>query len=97
MFVRTSEILPSEPGPSRDFVDLTLPPLLWITVVPIGLSIVPLMNTSELLRFSTSISVGPEVRVIANVSETEPASSFTSGTIVALKTEMLLSQRFFDE
>ena len=35
--------------------------------------------------------------MIANVSETAPASSFTSGTIVALKTEMLLSQRFLVE
>ena len=96
MFVRTSEILPSEPGPSRAFVDLRLPPELWITVVPIGLSIVPLMKTSPVPPFSTSTSVGPEVWAIVNVSETDPAWRSTSGVAV-LKTEMLLSQRFLDD
>ncbi len=46
------------------------PPVLWITVAPIGLLIVPLRITSDGPSFRICTSVGATVRSSAKVSET---------------------------
>jgi hypothetical protein len=66
------------------------PPVLWMTVEPIGLSIVPFSVTSEAARFRIWTSVGATVRSMSNVSVTFFELRSTSGFAVVFTTLMSL-------
>ncbi len=66
------------------------PPVLWMTVAPMGLLMVPFRVTSPTPRFWIMTSVGATLRLRANSSVTLVDFRSTSGFSVVLTTSMLL-------
>ena len=88
MFVRMSDRRPPESGTPRSLVASTSPLGTTIDVVPIGLSIVPLIRTSGPAE-STSTSVGRTERTTVNVRPGLPEDCrSTNGWTVRLRTSM---------
>ena len=93
MLVTISDVFPSAPTIPLEVLDRMLPFVLMMTVLPIGLLIVP-PNTrscallSKRLFWSMFISVGETVYLMLNKRLTVPASSSTCGLAVLLATLM---------